>query len=83
MLFDREWLPVGKVPIDTATCAITDRDAHKPLDVEETGYQIVGTGRHFCFSNAANADGSYPVFTAAQDEIVTGVYAQFSYVAGE
>ena len=83
MLFDREWLPVGKVPIDTAICAIADRDAHKPLDVEEASHEIASISTYLCFSNSANADGSYPVFTAAQDEIVTGVYAQFSYVAGE
>lgn len=83
LILQREWLLVGKVPIDTATCAIADRDAYNPLDVEETGHQIAGIDLNLCFSNSANADGSYPVFTTAQDEIVTGVYAQFSYVAGE
>lgn len=71
------------VPIDTATCTIADRDAFKPLDVVETDHQIAGIDLNLCFSNSANADGSYPVFTTAQDGIVTGVYAQFSYVAGE
>jgi len=71
------------VSIDTATCAIADRNAHQPLEVEKTGHQIAGIDSHICFSNAANADGSYPVFTTAQDGIVIGVYVQFSYVAGE
>lgn len=71
------WLEVGSVPIDTATCAIADREAYAPLDVDEAGYQIAGVGTHLCFSNTANADGAYPVFVQVEDGKVTGVYVEF------
>lgn len=71
------WLEVGSVPIDTATCAIADRAAYVPLDVDEVGYQIAGIGAHLCFSNTANVDGGYPVFVQAKDGQVTGVHVEF------
>jgi hypothetical protein len=71
------WLEVGSVPIDTATCAIADREAYLPLDVDEAGHQIAGVGAHLCFSNTANADGGYPVFVQIEDGKVTGVYVEF------
>ncbi len=82
LILQREWLRVGKVSIDTATCAFADRDAYKPLEVEKTGHQIAGVNTHLCFSNSANADGGYPVFTTAQEGVVKGVYVQFADVAG-
>ncbi len=83
LIQQREWLQTGSVPIDTATCAIADRDTYRALDVEKTSHQIAGTGTHFCFSNSANADGSYPVFTVAQNGIVDGIYVQFAHRVGE
>ncbi|MFO7684129.1 MAG: hypothetical protein R6X34_29200 [Chloroflexota bacterium] len=75
------WLEVGSVPIDTATCAIADREAYLPLDVDEAGHQIAGVGAHLCFSNTANADGAYPVFAQVKDGKVTGVYVEFLLLA--
>lgn len=77
------WVEVGAVPIDTATCAIADREAYSPLVVEDLGYQIAGIGLHLCFSNTANADGRYPVFIQVEDGLVTGIYVQFADVDGE
>lgn len=71
------WLEVDSVFIDTATCAIADRDAYLPLDVDEVGYQIAGVSTHLCFSNTANADGGYSVFVQVEDGKVTGVYVEF------
>ncbi len=64
-------------PIDTATCAIADRAAYVPLDVEEVGYQVAGVSAHLCFSNTANADGRCPAFVQAEDGQVIGVYVEF------
>ncbi len=72
------WVEVGSVPIDTATCAIADRQAYAPLEVEKWVYQIAGIGSHLCFSNTANADGHYPVFGQSAAELVNGVYVQFA-----
>lgn len=83
LIRQREWLQTGSVPIDTATCAIADRDTYKALDVEKTSYQIAGIDTNLCFSNSANADGSYPVFTAAQNGIVDGICVQFAHRVGE
>ncbi|MBX3060971.1 MAG: hypothetical protein KF770_31315 [Anaerolineae bacterium] len=72
----RCWI-VGSVPIDTATCALADREAYHPLVVEEMRYQIAGSRAHLCFSNSANADGSYPVFVRVEDGQVVAVYVEF------
>jgi hypothetical protein len=75
----KAWVEVGSVPIDTATCAIADEEGHAPLQVEEEGYRLAGVKSGLCFSNTANADGSYPVFTHMQDGLVKGVYVQFAF----
>lgn len=72
------WAEVGSVPIDTATCAIADRAASVPLDVEKSGTQIAGMGAHLCFSNTAHTDGRYPVFVQSEAGLVSGVYVPFA-----
>jgi hypothetical protein len=78
LIKQRAWVEAGSVPIDTATCAIADWDAYVLLQVDEAGHQIAGIAPHLCFSNMANADGSYSVFAQAKDGLVNGVYAQFA-----
>lgn len=81
LIQQKAWLEVGSVSIDTATCAIADREAYVPLDADEVGYQIAGVGAHLCFSNSANADGGYPIFVQVEDGQVTGVYVEFMPLA--
>jgi hypothetical protein len=77
------WKEIGAVFIDTATCAIADREAYEPLDIEKTSQQRVGIEPHLCFSSSANADGRYPVFAHSQQEQIKGVYVQFAEVLRE
>jgi hypothetical protein len=72
------WTKIGMVPIDTATCTIADRDGYEPLDVEQAGYKIAGISAHQCFSDTANADGSYPIYIDSKVSLVRGVYVDFS-----
>lgn len=76
LIKQRAWMEAGFVPIDTATCAIADEEGHAPLQVEE-GYRLAGVEPGLCFSNSANADGGYPVFTHTEDGLVKAVYVQF------
>ncbi|HRQ42252.1 MAG TPA: hypothetical protein PLD25_30400 [Chloroflexota bacterium] len=80
-LMQAAWVEVGSVPIDTATCALADREAYLPLAVEEVEYQIAGLRTHLCFSNTANADGGYPVFVRAENGQVVAVYVEFMPLA--
>jgi hypothetical protein len=77
LIKQRAWMEVGSVPIDTATCAIADEEGHAPLQVEEEWYRLAGVKSGLCFSNSANADGGYPVFTHTEDGLVKAVYVQF------
>jgi hypothetical protein len=77
LIGQRAWVEVGFVSIDTATCAIADEEGHTPLQVEEEGYRLAGVKSGLCFSNSANADGGYPVFTHTEDGLVKAVYIQF------
>ncbi|HRQ41892.1 MAG TPA: hypothetical protein PLD25_28550 [Chloroflexota bacterium] len=51
------------------------------LEVEEVGYQIAGLRTHLCFSNTANADGSYPVFAHAEEGRAIGISVEFMPLA--
>jgi hypothetical protein len=77
LIGQRAWVEVGSVPIDTATCAIADEEGHAPLQVEAEGYRLAGVKSGLCFSNTANADGGYPIFTHTEDGLVKAVYVQF------
>jgi hypothetical protein len=72
------WTQIGTVLIDTATCAIADREAYAPLVAGESGYHLAGVAAHLCFSNSANADGGYPVFRQMEGSFVTAVAVQFA-----
>jgi hypothetical protein len=77
LIRQRAWVEVGSVPIDTTTCAIADEEGHTPLPVEAEGYRLAGVKSGLCFSNTANADGGYPIFTHTEDGLVKAVYVQF------
>lgn len=78
----RSWREVGIVPIDTATCAIADHAAYAPLNVEDDLYRLAGVAEQTCFSNSANADGGYAVFTSSDNEQTVAVYVQFYDIVG-